>query len=123
MSYKVELSREEQEFLLRGTLADWSHQEHDVHLVSIEGHKIFSHKVILSFYSSVLRDILNDHVKSYSSGPVSISVPASASCISTMLKMLVHGEVGTDNMNSEDQIRDVTKALGISIKNFEIDLL
>ena len=121
MSYKVEVSTEEQESLLRETLGHWSRQEHDVHLVSTEGHKIFSHKVILSFYSSVLREILNDPVSAYSSGPVTISVPASAACISTMLGMLVHGKVGTDNMNLEDQVRDATKALGISIRNFEIE--
>ena len=119
MSYKVEVEREEHELLLGGVIEGWSRQEHDVHLVSNEGHKVFSHKVILSFYSSVLREILNDPVSAYSTGPVTISVPASASCISTMLRMLVHGKVGTDNINLEDQLRDATKALGISIRNFE----
>ena len=121
MSYKVEVSPEDQVSLTRGTLLDWSRQEHDVHLVSIEGHKIFSHRVILSFYSNILREILNDPVTAFSPGPVTVSVPASASCISTMLKMLVNGKVGTDNINLEDEIRDAAKALGIVIKNYEIE--
>ena len=34
---------------------------------------------------------------------------------------MVHGKVGTNDMNVEDRIRDASKALGISIKDFKIE--
>ena len=99
MSYKVEVSSKGQESLLLGTFSDWSRQEHDVHLVSTEGHKIFSHKVILSFYSSFLNEILNDPVTKFTPGPVTISIPASISTIASLLKLLVNGRVGANDKN------------------------
>ena len=91
MSYKVETEKAEHEALLARVMADWSRQEHDVHLVSNEGHKIFSHKVILSFYSNILNEILSDPVISLSPQPVTILIPASISTLATLLDILVKG--------------------------------
>ena len=117
MSYKVEITGEVYEASLRRTLAAWSKQEPDVQLVSREGHSIFSHRVLLSFYSSQLQRILGDPVIMFSPRPASISVPASASALSALLRMLTCGEVET--ADTPDQVRAAAEALGININNCE----
>ena len=118
MSYKVEITKDAFEESLRGTLADWSKQDPDVHLVSSEGYRVFSHRVLLSLYSSHLQRILNDPVLLFSPQPASISVPASASSISTLLKMLTSGKVETHN---KEDIKETADALGINIKNYIVE--
>ena len=120
MSYKVEVSSKDQESLLLGTLADWSRQEHDVHLVSTEGHKIFSHKVILAFYSSVLREVLAEPIHALTNNPVTIFLPASVSTISSLIQILVKGKLDrnqTDDISVTEEIKEVSKAMGIDLKN------
>lgn len=120
MSYKVELQREEHEELLGGVLTGWSRQEHDVHLVSQEGHKVFSHKVILSFYSSVLRKILSEPIHALTNHPVTIFLPASVSTISSLIQILVKGKLErnqTNEINVTEDIKVVAKAMGIDLNN------
>jgi len=117
MSYKVEITGEVYEASLRRTLAAWSKQEPDVQLVSREGHSIFSHRVLLSFYSSQLQRILGDPVIMFSPQPASISVPASASALSALLRMLTCGKVET--ADTQDEVRAAAEALGININNCE----
>ena len=119
MSYKVEITGEVYEASLRGALAAWSKQEPDVQLVSREGHTIFSHRLLLSFYSSHLQQILGDPVIMFSPRPASISVPASASAISALLRMLTCGEVET--ADTPDQVRAAAETLGINIQNCELE--
>ena len=121
MSYKVEVTAEEHESVLRGTLHDWSRMDPDVHLVSTEGHKIFSHKVLLSFYSSHLQQLLNEPVVMFSSQPATISVPASAATIAILLKMLVTGKSGTSQREILGEVREAARALGINMKNCFVD--
>ena len=120
MSYKVELQREEHEELLSGVMAGWSRQEHDVHLVSQEGHKVFSHKVILAFYSSVLREVLAEPIHALTNNPVTIFLPASVSTISSLIQILVKGKLDrnqTDDISVTEEIKEVSKAMGIDLKN------
>ena len=49
----------------------------------------------------------------WTSKPVSISVPASASSISTLLKMLTSGKVETHN---KEDIKETADAVGINIE-------
>ena len=123
MSYKVEVEREEHELLLGGVIAGWSRQEHDVHLVSNEGHKVFSHKVILSLYSSVLREILNDPMMALSNNTATIFLPASVSTISSLIKILVQGKLNSNETNGlvSEEIKDVARAVGIDLSNCSDD--
>ena len=120
MSYKVEIERGEHEVLLGGVMAGWSRQEHDVHLVSTEGHKVFSHKVILSFYSSVLREILNDPMIALSNHTVTIFLPASVSTISSLIKILVKGKLNsnlTKEMRMTEEIKNLARTVGVDLSN------
>ena len=121
MSYKVETERKEHEDLLGTVMVDWSRQEYDVHLVSTEGHKIFSHKVILAFYSSFLNEILNDPVTKFTPGPVTISIPASISTIASLLKLLVNGRVGANDINGNEEVKEAARSLGIQMRNCLVD--
>ena len=121
MSYKVETERKEHEDLLGAVMADWSRQEYDVHLVSTEGHKIFSHKVILAFYSSFLNEILNDPVTKFTPGPVTISIPASISTIASLLKLLVNGRVGANDKTVNEEVKEAARSLGIQLRNCVVD--
>ena len=120
MSYKVEITEEEHSATLSGTLSEWSRQDHDVHLISTEGHRIFSHRVLLSLYSSQLQRILNDPVLLFSPQPASISVPASASSISTLLKMLTSGKVETGGRGVGDDVAEAAAILGIKMSNIQM---
>ena len=123
MSYKVEVEREEHELLLGGVIEGWSRQEHDVHLVSNEGHKVFSHKVILSLYSNVLREILYDPMMALSSNTATIFLPASVSTISSLIKILVQGKLNSNETNGivSEEIKDVARAVGIDLTNCSED--
>ena len=105
---------------MKGTLADWSKQDPDVHLVSSEGYRIFSHRVLLSLYSSQLQRILNDPVLLFSPQPASISVPASASSISTLLNMLTNGKVETGGRGVGDDVAEAAAILGIKMSNIQM---
>merc|ERR1712218_446449 len=120
MSYKVEITKDAFEESLKGTLADWSKQDTDVHLVSSEGYRVFSHRVLLSLYSSQLQLILNDPVLLFSPQPASISVPASASSISTLLTMLTSGKVETGGRGVGDDVAEAAAILGIKMSNIQM---
>ena len=102
----MEVTAEEHEAVLRGALHDWSKMDPDVHLVSTEGHQVFSHKVLLSFYSSHLQELLNEPAVLFTSQPVTISVPASAASIATLLKMLTTGKSGTSQREILGDVRE-----------------
>ena len=118
MSYRVETSTDVHEGVLREAIHDWTKQDHDVHLVSKEGHRIFSHKTLLSFYSSHLKEIFNEPVVAFSSEPVIISLPSSSSAsVTSMLKMLVTGRSSTSQRSGLREMKETARVLGIDLKN------
>ena len=122
MSYKVETSSDEHEAVLRDAIHNWTKQDYDVHLVSKEGHRIFSHKILLSFYSSHLREIFNETVVAFSSEPVNISLPSSSSAsITSMLKMLVTGKSNTSQRSGLREMKETARILGIDLNNCHFD--
>ena len=60
MSYKLEVTGPELSSTLRGTLAAWASQEHDLHLVTREGYRVFTHRALLALHSRHLRRVLLD---------------------------------------------------------------
>ena len=121
MSYKVEVTEEEHFPLLLETIADWSTQEHDVHLVTVEGLRVFSHKKLLSLYSKVIKDILNDPVVAFSPQIPTISVPVSANDVLLLFKVLEAGSATTNLKDDLVHIRNTAAVLGIEIKNLYLN--
>ena len=115
MSYKLEFS-DSSAFadILMSTIQMWCTQEPDVYLTSREGLKIYSQKVLLSFYSPMLRDILsNINIDAM----VGISVPAKTEDISMLLKVLETGLVVSKNKDAFLEVGDVANMLGIAFNS------
>ena len=122
MSYKVETTAEEHELVLRETIIHWTKQDYDVHLVSKEGCRIFSHKILLSFYSSHLQKIFNEPLLAFSSEPMNISLPSSSSAsITSMLKVLATGRCSANQRSDLKEIKETARSLGIDLKNCFIE--
>ena len=111
MSYKVEIESDEHVSVLKNALINWSKDDHDVHLVSSEGLRIFTQKILLSLHSPMIREIFSD-----SSQLSSVSLPASAACISSLLRILTEGSVTTRD-TTEDELIDLGNILGIDISS------
>ena len=116
MSYKLENTAEEQLSLLSSTLASWSRGEADLQLVSLEGHRVAGHSVVLGMYSRMMSRVLEEQ-----SSPVIVTVPASADTIAQLLRMLVTGKIETRQQEDLDKVKVLAKTLGISMKNLTFD--
>ena len=110
MSYKVELESGKHDLILKETLQVWGKQEHDVYLVGTDGLSVFSQKMMLSFYSKVLRDVLQDALPK----PAAISLPATGSTIMSLVTLMVKGMVSVTKKSIEE-IKELGSALGIDL--------
>ena len=119
MSYKLEVTGPELSSTLRGTLAAWASQEHDLHLVTREGYRVFTHRALLALHSRHLRRVLLDDpvLHSSSSAPASVSVPASAASISALLRLLTGGEAEVGDSALGAEVTEAAAALGVTITN------
>merc|ERR1719419_2125479 len=118
MSYHVELAQEEHELVLRETLKNWSLQDHDIQLLSTEGYRIIAHKKILSFYSRQLKNLLNEPEIAFGSQIPTLSLPASSTCISSLLSILVTGKAEKASLQ---EVKQLATTLGIKLKNCLVD--
>ena len=100
---------------LSKTLTNWSDSEPDACLVSREGDKIFTHRIILHFYSNHLSSIISSLPSS--SSVISFSVDASSASISFFLGILCSGQVASDNIKDLVDVKDIANMLGIHIDN------
>ena len=111
VSYEVEVSKPDHLEVLRHTLTEWSRLDHDVHLISTEGLKISTSKLLLGLYSDHLRSILNQPLLT---SPVVISTPAPASTISSLLDLLATGRARSQALQ---ETTGLARDLGIDISN------
>ena len=114
VSYEVEVSKPDHLEVLRGTLTEWSRLDHDVLLISAEGLKVSTSKVLLSLYSEHLRSILTQQPLLLSPSPAVISTPASASTISALLELLATGRAASRAL---PETTCLASDLGINISN------
>merc|ERR1719186_499161 len=115
MAYKVEFS-EKSKFteILLNTIQKWCSEEPDVFLISSEGLKIYTQKILLSFYSQTLRDVLNSINNNSTPG---ISVPIKAENISILLKVLETGLVISRNKDAFLEVGEAASILGIAFNS------
>ena len=92
-------------------------QEQDVILVSSEGHRVFTHKFLLSLYSSLCRDLVADIFPGVGIG---ISIPASFESLLNLVKILTHGEVQSEDYESLAEVKSAAASMGIDIKNWNL---
>jgi len=115
MAYKLEHFAADHQEVLQGALLDWSKDDHDIYLVSEEGHKIFTQQILLYFYSHTLGPVLDSLPQSTSTPAISVS--ASSSSISNLLKLLTTGQAASNNKDTLVDVKEAAKALGISLGN------
>jgi len=115
MSYKLQFA-EASAFseILSNTLQMWCSQAPDVYLISSEGLKIYSQKILLCFYSPLLREALSDIT---SHDMPAITVPDQAENITTLLKVLETGSVVSSNKDAFLGVGDVARLLGIAFNS------
>jgi len=89
-----------------------------MYLVSEEGCKIYTHKILLSFYSSMIGDIF----KSFPADMVGISVPVSSVSLSMLIKVLTTGSVIAPEKMDLVEVSLAAEVLGVVMKDIQINL-
>jgi len=118
MAYKLEHSVQDQMKMLSSTLQKWTINQPDLYFISNEGHKIYTHKVLLGLRNSYFETLLAGF-----NGPhdmPGISIPVSAGSLVNLIKILSSGVAMSNN---KEQLLEVTKTaevLGIKLANCQI---
>jgi len=113
MSYKLESN--EHNILVKEAFEQWSHSAPDMFFISSDGQKIFAHKIILSFFSPMIKDIIES-----TNQDIGITVFAPSSQILSMLKILTKGIAVARDKDELEQISELVQSIGIDFKNWQI---
>ena len=89
MAYKLEHKSSTYVDILNRTFEKWSNSPPDIFLMSLEGHKIYTQRIILRFYSPWISDILDSTTEE----EAGVSLPAVSSTIVSLMKVLTTGLV------------------------------
>jgi len=119
MTFRLEHKPADHTAVLVEMMNTFHNKNPDVYIVSKEGHKIFTHKLLLCFYSSSLGGLLNSHPgTSYNID--GISVPSSSNSIVYLIKVLMTGKTFSSNKSELLAVSETAEVLGINIKNLKI---
>jgi len=117
MAYKLEHSNDEQRSLLSSTVQKWSNCQPDMYIISIEGHKIYTQRILLGLYSDFIDGLLSTPGLGDLPG---ISVPASSGCLVNLLKILATGVAIANNRAHLLEAAKAAEAIGIKLANCQI---
>jgi len=118
MAYKLEHVPVDHMVVLVETLQKWSNSQPDVYIISEEGHKVYTHKLLVGFYSSTLSSVLRSSMGG--SDIPGISVPAPSTSIVNLLKVLATGIAIANNKADLVAVSKTAEALGIIMENWQI---
>jgi len=114
--YRIENTASDHASILKTTVLAWGERQPDVYLVSKEGVKVYTQRIILCFYSKMIGML----VESNKDDLVGISVPASSTSLTMMLKVLVSGSVIGNNKENLLEVGHAAEALGIVLNDRQI---
>jgi len=114
--YRIENTASDHASILKSTVLAWGERQPDVYLVSKEGVKVYTQRIILCFYSKMVGML----VESNKDDLVGISVPASSTSLTMMLKVLVSGSVIGNNKENLLEVGQAAEALGIVLNDRQI---
>eukprot|EP00092_Neocalanus_flemingeri_P012424 GFUD01013394.1.p1 GENE.GFUD01013394.1~~GFUD01013394.1.p1 ORF type:complete len:385 (+),score=117.37 GFUD01013394.1:45-1199(+) len=117
MAYKLEHSNEEQRILLSSTVQKWSNSQPDMYMVSTEGHKVYTQRILLGLYSELIDGLLGTPGLGDLPG---ISVPASSGCLVNLLKILTSGVAIANNKAHLMEATKAAETIGIKLDNCQI---
>jgi len=117
MAYKLEHVPSDHVAVLVETMHKWSNSQPDVYIISKEGHKIYTHKLLVSFYSPTLGNILRAGLTNDMPG---VSIPASSNSIVNLLKVLATGISISNDKGDLLAVSKAAEAMNIEIENWQI---
>jgi len=120
MAYKLEHSGDEQRKLLSSTLQKLGNCQPDVYLVSSEGHKVYTQRVLLGLNSKLIDELLTRTPGVESGNLPGISIPATSGCLVNLLKILSTGVAIADNKSHLLETTHAAECIGIKLENCQI---
>ena len=103
--------------LLHNTIHRWSKREPDIQIISSEGCTIYTQRILLGFYSPLLRDVLD----SVDPGEKpTISVPHNAATVKKLLTVLATGKAFSPEKDNLVEVAKAAKVLGINLRDWSI---
>jgi len=89
----------------------------DVCLITLDGHTVFTNKVLLAMNSNIMAEMMTDNVREEI---VKISVPISANTLVNLVKILSHGITNSEVKFNPMEILAAAEILGISLVDLQI---
>jgi len=117
MAYKLEHVLSDHMGVLVGTMQKWGNGQPDVYIISEEGHKIYTQKLLVSFYSPTLSSILSSGSDNDIPG---VSIPAPSNSIVNLLKVLATGIAISNKRADLVDVSKTAEAMGIDMENWQI---
>jgi len=114
--YHIENTINDHTNLLKQTVTHWGDLQPDMYLVSREGVKVYTQRILLSFYSKTLCQVLQDGKEDLAG----VSVQASSSSLTMMLKVLVSGSVIANKKADLLEMEQTAEDLGIVLDSTQI---
>jgi len=103
--------------LLHNTVHRWSKKESDVQIISNEGCTIYTQRILLAFYSELIRQVL-DSINPEEKP--TISVPFKAITIKKLLSVLATGKAYSPDKGDLVEAAKAAKTLGINFLDWSI---
>jgi len=117
MAYKLEHVAGDHLSVLVETMRKWSNSQPDMYIISEEGHKIYTHKLLVSFYSATLASILDSRCSNDMPG---VSILASSNSIVNLMKVLATGIAISYNKADLQAVNKTAEAMGIQMDHWQI---
>ena len=114
MSYN--LSHHSHDEIVNIAFEKWTNCHPDMFLMSSDGDKIYTQRILIQFYSPLLSDMLEADLKE----DVGISVPATTSTLVNLMKVLTTGIAVTKLREDLDEIANIANIIGIDFENWQI---
>ena len=123
MAYNLEHKSGSYTQIVNSTFEKWTNSHPDIFLMSSEGHKIYTQKFILRFYSPWISDMFGSSSSSSLSSAddeVGISLAASSNSIVNLMKVLTTGLAVTKVRSELVEVAEVARSIGIDFDNWQI---
>jgi len=114
----IESRIEDYSAMLRFTVKEWGEKEPDMFLVSSDGFKVYTQRILLCFYSKFVSDILS--LSAGSGTMAGISVSASSQSLIMLIKVLATGSVLSNSREDLLEVGQAAEALGIVMNERQI---
>jgi len=99
----------------------WSNCQPDMYIISMEGHKIYTQRILLGLHSNLIDSLLTSTAGGGADLP-GISVPASSGSLVNLVKILSTGVAIATNKSHLLETTKAAEAIGIKLENCQIGI-